>query len=105
MIVDFLKDLLFAYLKLHTIIIIYHQFVLDFHGILLLGAKMLAEKDLSKGAFAYEVQYLVTLDYLCGGVAHVKEEIIGDAAEVRALVSVGGSVRYGMTCPCCCVYR
>jgi len=78
MIIYFLKDLLFTFLKLYTIIYIYHSFVLDFHCILLLSGKMKTEEDLAKGAFAYEIYYLVTLYHLSGRVANIKKEIIRD---------------------------
>jgi len=82
MIIDFLKDLLFAYLELYAIIVINHYFVLNFHCVLLLGGKVTAEEDLAKGALANEVYYLVTVDYLRDHVVNIKEEkIVCDAAE------------------------
>lgn len=52
----------------------------------------MAEKDLAKGAFSYEIYYLVTLYHLSMGVIQIKKEIIRNAAKVGALVDVGSTL-------------
>lgn len=91
MIVDLLKDLLFADLELYAIIVIYHKFVLDFHRVDLFSGDVSTEEDLAEGALPDEIDYLVALNHVSVRVADVEVEIGCDTAEVRAVFSVGSN--------------